>query len=379
MKATLFAIVFLGLISMAMSRSAFLDDLFDSKVVVPKPAHTETALAWSCNATDTCAGKDDACTGNYNLGVSSGGCSKTNGTCCATGLYCVNKTCQMNNDGGSCNSAGDCFPAGQFNCVNKTCQYMMYIGDSCTANALCATGNCANGTCQGTANGSPCLISSQCNVGYYCDGNCTMARKEGAGCDSSDECAPGTVCSITEFSNTTKTCVAIGSQQEGEPCVEYLCTEGTVCGGNVMNMTCVSVNTSSEACTSPSNCTGLSICHCSAVTGTGFCVGPTYNEPCTGEANDLMSCLAENSCFFIPNSAPDSCTQNNCASQYKKSFSCACSLSNSLYGKCIYNQYCGGFPVWAIIVIIVVAIVLVLAIVLLVFFMMRRRRQYDSI
>jgi hypothetical protein len=108
-------------------------------------------------------------------------------------------------------------------------------------------------------------------------------------------------------------------------------------------------------------------------------VGPDYiYNPCTSEESDLTTCLASNNCTDASD-APESCCYANCLSQYKKTFSCGCSLSDQFYGSCFYNQYCGGFPVWAIIVIIVVAIVLVLAIVLLVFFMMRRRRQYDSI
>jgi hypothetical protein len=92
-----------------------------------------------------------------------------------------------------------------------------------------------------------------------------------------------------------------------------------------------------------------------------------------------MNCLASSGCDETPTNNPDSCCQDKCSSEFKKMGSCSCSLSSAMYGKCYYNDFCGGFPVWAIIVIIVVAIVLVLAIVLLVFFMMRRRRQYDSI
>jgi len=118
---------------------------------------------------------------------------------------------------------------------------------------------------------------------------------------------------------------------------------------------------------------------CSEVTGNSFCLGNNYiYNPCTSEDSTLESCLAGANCTYGTD-APNSCCYANCLSDYKKTFSCQCSIINDIYGGCYYNQYCGGFPVWAIILIIVVAIVLVLAIVLLVFFMMRRRRQYDSI
>jgi hypothetical protein len=179
------------------------------------------------------------------------------------------------------------------------------------------------------------------------------------------------------------TCQAIGTQQMGGPCTSNglfdACASGLVCndGAGVANVSCISVNTSSVACTDSANCTGGS-CQCSPVTGSSYCVGTPFNNPCTEETINYAQCLAQQACA-IPSVAPDSCAQKNCESDFKKYQSCGCSLSNSVLGKCTYNQYCGGFPVWAIIVIIVVAIVLVLAIVLLVFFMMRRRRQYDSI
>jgi len=259
---------------------------------------------------------------------------------------------------------------------------MMQVGEDCTANALCWSGVC-NTTCQGKAAGGACTSSSQCNFGLYCNGNsimsgnCTNTTAPGAKCDGIVPCAPGNVCFEKTFGNGT-TCQQVGTQSAGMPCAPNACQSGLVCNVAAANVTCVSVNTSSVACTANANCSNGALCVCSAVTGSSYCFGFTYNNPCTEENLNLISCLAENSCQ-ANSEAPDSCAQTNCDSDYKKTQSCGCSLANSMSGKCAYSQYCGGFPVWAIIVIIVVAIVLVLAIVLLVFFMMRRRRQYDSI
>jgi len=367
--------LFLGLISLSSSApSAFLDELF----VTPTINSVNSALI-NCSATDTCAGKGDTCGGNYFPAM--GGCSKANGTCCAEGLYCVNKTCLVDTYEGLCSTAADCYPMGEFTCVNKTCQYIMGIGEDCSANSECYSGNCANGTCMGSGYGGSCMTSLNCNFGLYCasmGGNysCQNTTAPGQPCGNGVPCFPGNVCFQKTFGNGS-TCQAIGTQTEGMPCTTGACASGLVCNIASMNVTCVSVNTSSVACTADQNCTN-GVCKCSPVTGSSYCVGLAYNNPCTEESINYYQCLATSSCSFS-SEAPDSCAQKNCESDYKKSQSCGCSLSNSVLGKCTYNQYCGGFPVWAIIVIIVVAIVLVLAIVLLVFFMMRRRRQYDSI
>jgi hypothetical protein len=290
----------------------------------------------------------------------------------------------VDTDGGQCSTGADCFPLGEFGCVNSTCQYMMQVGEDCTDNRLCWSGKC-NTTCQGMPLGGMCSHDAQCNFGLYCNyniltmnGTCSNTTAPGASCNPIGvPCSPGNVCFEKTFGNGT-TCQQVGTQSSGMPCTTDACQSGLICNTAAANVTCVSVNTSSVACTASANCSNGASCVCSYVTGSSYCVGATYNDPCTEENLNLIQCLADNSCQ-AQSEAPDSCAQTNCESDYKKTQSCMCSLSNSMSGKCSYSQYCGGFPVWAIIVIIVVAIVLVLAIVLLVFFMMRRRRQYDSI
>jgi len=384
MKFSILLILCLGMISLSMaSQSTFLDDLF-----MPQPLSANV----NCSATASCAGKGDTCAGNYNFitNTGSGGCVPANGTCCAYGLFCnVNKTCVENTYQAKCSSSADCWPTGEFGCSEGTCQYMLTNGDTCNTNnsMLCPTGICnANTTmCQGLSVGQTCTFgsTSQCNFGLYCqlglmNSTCQNATAQGQSCSSSYECYPGTVC-FKPTANNGSTCQQVGTQAAGQPCGDsmYACGSGYFCG-SAPNNTCQAVNTASVACSNSANCTSGSVCLCSYVTGTAYCNGAGYNSPCSEESVALVQCLADQSCVGA-SAAPDSCCQQKCESDYKKSFSCSCSLDNSMYGKCVYNTYCGGFPVWAIIVIIVVAIVLVLAIVLLVFFMMRRRRQYDSI
>jgi len=378
MKSIAFFLLFLGLVSLSIaSTSIFLDDLF----VSPTFDSMDSALI-NCSATDTCVGKGDTCAGNYALGL---GCSRTNGTCCAVGLFCnANKTCVTDTYEASCNAASDCYPPGQFTCANKTCQYIMGVGDECTDNSLCYSGSCINGTCQGQKENGACQSILNCNFGLFCkqtglgNSTCQNTTAQGAACTPGGvPCYPGNVC-YSKSTPANYTCQAVGTQTAGGPCLATAdCGSGLVCVTSGGNTTCTSVSTSTVACTANANCTN-GLCVCSMVTGSSYCSGALYNNPCTDESLSLTECLASNSCPML-SEAPDSCAQQKCSSDYKKANSCSCSLSNSILGKCFYNQYCGGFPVWAIIVIIVVAIVLVLAIVLLVFFMMRRRRQYDSI
>jgi len=383
MKFALFAILFVGFVCLAQSRSIFLDNLFVSQTA---------NVILSCNATDSCAGKGDTCNGVYQSGnCIQNGASAANGTCCADGLFWVNSTCVTDTAGQSCTSSTNCFSSSPtpMNCVSGTCVYIYGPGDSCSNNTDCASGNCTGSVCIGGSYGQSCSTAAtvipSCNFGLYCYLNitsqsttCQNTTAEGGNCTSSVQCAAGTTCFSSTRTNGTLSqpmCQTIGTQSEGNPCMDNsACDSGTVCYmGN-----CTSVGTSMTSCTNSTSCGTGAQCVCSYVTGDLYCAGTLYNNPCTDEQISLQSCLASSSCSEATD-APNSCSYANCLSEYKKSLSCRCSFASSVSGGCSYNQYCGGFPVWAIIVIIVVAIVLVLAIVLLVFFMMRRRRQYDSI
>jgi len=326
----------------------------------------------NCSSIYSCAGKGDSCNGSFTNGDCISGSS-----CCAIGLYCISSECATDNMGANCTVMGDCHSSitGSYNCVNSTCKYIYGPGDTCTTSTDCIGGlNCTDSLCAGIAQGKACLFSDLCAFGLYCGLNngsmqCIPQPGENGTCPLGVTCYPGNVCESGK-------CITAYSVASGKSCsTQMTCETGLVCASNG---TCVEAITSLTTCTNATtDCPKGVPCECSPFSGTSFCVESLY-DPCTDEASDLLSCLAENNCTNALGS-PNSCAYDHCYSDIKKSNSCGCSAQDSVYDSCFYNQYCGGFPVWAIILIIVVAIVLVLAIVLLVFFMMRRRRQYDSI
>jgi len=333
----------------------------------------------NCTSIYSCVSEGDSCSGNYP------GCNVTTGstaTCCAAGLTCTNGKCATDNMGSNCANISQCYSSlegAMFNCVSGTCQYIYTIGDTCSNNTNCLPGltcNNSTSTCQGLSYGQACVPqASQCNFGLYCGlagiatFQCMNTTAQGAVCNSTlAPCYPGNDC-------INGTCAASGSGTQGQSCMTpSACGDDLTCASNG---TCVGATTSISTCTQNSDCNSGAVCICSSFSGKAFCQDPLYN-PCTSESSSLSSCMATHSCTAIEGT-PNSCTYTNCYSSFKKANSCGCDASSTIFDTCAYNQYCGGFPVWAIILIIVVAIVLVLAIVLLVFFMMRRRRQYDSI
>jgi len=196
--------------------------------------------------------------------------------------------------------------------------------------------------------------------------NDTQSGANCGGGNNNPPCAPWTTC-------TNGTCQALFSVANGGHCLN-----GKQCSSGYCNVgNCTTLPDSITTCSTDADCsTAGGNCTCSLYTGKQYCSG--LFDPCTEDKSSLVTCLAGASCNEATN-APNSCSYKNCASEYKKAFSCSCSEAKTTIGSCSYNAYCGGFPIWAIIIIIVVAIVLVLGIVLLVFFMMRRRRQYESI
>jgi len=333
----------------------------------------------TCTNTYSCAGEGDSCMGDQ---FKMNGCNQTSGNCCSMGLYCLSGTCQTDNIGGACNSSLDCRPpagagAVAIGCNNKTCTYLYGAGEGCTVNSDCMFGlPCNNSMCVGLSVGQPC-IGGGCTFGYYCplplNGTsvCTAQMSNGQGCSTTSQCYPGNFC----FNGK---CTATNSLASGASCAGAMsCVEGYTCAIN--NKTCVAVSTSPETCSTNSDCNGIagSLCYCSPYTQNSYC-SDALLDPCSSEKIDLQSCLIENNCSY-PSAAPNSCSYTNCYSDFEDSQSCSCSLADDYYGDCFYSNYCGGFPIWAIIVIIVVAIILVLAIVLLVFFMMKRKPDYEQI
>lgn len=336
--------------------------------------------AANCNTSYTCVGKGETCTGDLSSEKVLACLISSSATCCSFGLYCINSTCSSDNVGGACQTNSDCHAPltagaliGSLSCVSSVCTYSYQAGDTCSTNADCSFGlTCTSSKCQGLAVGTACThLMGQCAYGSYCAGVCTAQNMPGQTCQSSLQCYPGSTC-VSGTCKTIQTVPATGACND-----DLACESGLVCAAN---NTCITAQTSLTTCANSTECSGTDgFCMCSLYSGITFCEGSNYpTNGCTDENVALTNCLATANCTEATD-APESCCYLNCASDYKKTFSCSCSMNEKIGSSCYYNQYCGGFPVWAIIVIIVVAIVLVLAIVLLVFFMMRRRRHYDSI
>jgi len=343
----------------------------------------------NCSSAYSCVGEGDTCVGAYGVNTNCANPTSNNISCCARGLFCIDSTCQTNNEGAICNNTASgvcystipglaCLPA-----ANGTCTYMASVGDTCNA----SPNNCLNNlncstTCTGLALYQPCTPGIlQCAFGLYCGLNattippstqCLATLAAGAQCNlTTAQCGPSYYC-------WNSVCTAPYTVAVGLPCVGDLCATGNICASNATGFFCVAAQTSLTTClNATADCPANVQCKCSSFSGKSYCADPTYND-CTDEDSSLTSCLVQYSCSTA-SLAPNSCAYSNCYSDLKKSQSCQCTSASAQYDSCFYNDFCGGFPVWAIIVIIVVAIVLVLAIVLLVFFMMRRRRQYDSI
>jgi hypothetical protein len=110
-----------------------------------------------------------------------------------------------------------------------------------------------------------------------------------------------------------------------------------------------------------------------------MCIGQLYDQPCTSQHLALDLCLAANNCTYSSD-IEGSCSAISCLTQYKDASSCLCSNLKAMGGNCLYDPYCSGFPLWAIIAIAVGGVVILLVIVLLIVCLMRRRKQdYDTI
>jgi hypothetical protein len=184
----------------------------------------------------------DTCTSNNQCPVAC-----TDGRCCAGTGTCM--TCYAcTGTSGSCVFIGanmdDTVPAGACTGVNScdgagTCK--KELGQSCTANTQCLSGNCVDGYCCNTSCNNPCdrcngvvlgtcvaavvgsAPSPSCGTPYNCNGSsfgCPPST-----CNSSNNCMSGYSCR----NNTCQTC-----EFAGEVCG----TDAACCSGNCFNFAC---------------------------------------------------------------------------------------------------------------------------------------------
>eukprot|EP01101_Sappina_pedata_P005065 TRINITY_DN2256_c0_g1_i1.p1 TRINITY_DN2256_c0_g1~~TRINITY_DN2256_c0_g1_i1.p1 ORF type:complete len:369 (-),score=93.83 TRINITY_DN2256_c0_g1_i1:112-1218(-) len=327
----------------------------------------------------SCLSVGDDCKSAWNFETNANDyCLSNNGSlCCAENLSCYNGKCATDNLGSKCAADTDCFsvPTETVACFNQTCQYVYAPGDSCSVDSDCISGlTCDNGLCAGLATGAACTSDDNCDINNFCQlGFCALRQSTGDGCSANRQCASGLICMDNAVCGTGYTVESGGSCT-----LTSQCEDMNICSGGV----CTSAPSSQPKCSQTSDCknTGaqLNVCVCSLFSGESFCEPTLAQNACGLVEPDLFDCMNKNNCTKISTN-PESCTFNECYSDLKKQLTCSCSFDDKEFSTCLYNSYCGGFPIWAIIIIVLVAVLIVLCIVMLVFYTMRRRQDYDSI
>jgi len=297
------------------------------------------------NVVTTCTGKGSTCPAQANyLGTS---CT-TNGntqTCtqCQSDLTCTGGSCQsrINN---TCPAGTTCqvgfgiptgFNATICNPTSNVCIYANAPGDGCQTNGDCGiNGTCSNNVCTGLAIGGNCTYTSQCVGGAYCKtGTCTAQIQSGATClGNSNECVPGTYCTISTKKVCTPYLGAVGSNCELTVGV-YACASGAYCNTTYF---CTAINTTAGACNTTANCGSGQECACSGNNAVCQNYQPTFPSNCTTQLSTLATCVSKNqvnSYSFDPNSL----IQQKCG----QSFSCLllCIYNNSGAPASCLNSY----------------------------------------
>jgi hypothetical protein len=233
----------------------------------------------------------------------------------------------------------------------------------------------------------------ECDSGLYCkptgvgkvtNGTCVAQLAANTTCnDGSDVCALGNIC------NVNGTCAAGFTGGNGTKCYEDSdCSSDLAC--DTTKKQCADFSTWTKTdCVNQSNCTDGAACLCDTITGEQFCVSQNAASYCGEDYEDYFQCVGSNNCSYYYVSGdflgqtdtlnPNSCVAANCKSDYKKYNSCGCDNAKDIFGNCNQDQYCGGFPLWAIIVIAIVGVILVLVVIVVIVMVMRRRRSYDTI
>jgi len=360
----------------------------------------------SCEQAYDCQKSGKACVGTFDFSTGKSSCnaSSANSTCCASGLYCINSTCLSDTMGDYCTTVAQCIGGGPFvACQNSTCVQLGLPGDECSVDTDCffnPTGSlCTDDLCTGLGAGAKCSLAGSglgqfaCSPQLYCQVNATNGKlascqpqlAENATCSPTrDVCASGNICGskgkcIPPFQGGNGTACAINEECNTD---SYCATSGTCQSWSSWTQT---------SCTNQSDCSNNEVCICDQITGDQFCLPFTESivSYCAPEEQSAFQCLSENNCSYYYAAVtglngggslpPNSCAAENCKSSYKKAVGCGCTTAKDLFGTCYYSEYCGGFPVWAIIVIAIVGVILVLVVIVVIVMVMRRRRTYDTI
>ncbi|KYQ89967.1 hypothetical protein DLAC_11727 [Tieghemostelium lacteum] len=205
-------------------------------------------------------------------------------------------------------------------CSNS--EYKGY-GEKCVDPMDCSRSlDCINGTCY--RDQTDC-VSTSCPAGKFCNSAtkmCNVLLKTGKDCDFDYQCEYGSICAITPNS-ANKTCVAMYSKLEGQPCIngENTCDIGQSLG--CVDGFCKKYNpdtAGTKACSSNSTCPGeAETCICNKFGGIdGKCQQTNVVGPeCKTATLAYFDCIKDSGCPLIVDNpdSPSSCQSKECGKQ----------------------------------------------------------------
>lgn len=115
-------------------------------------------------------------------------------------------------------------------CCAGVCSPVIDVAGACGVSAPCHSGDfCVNGACAGGAEGDPCVNTSHCDRGFWCDGEtCQPEIESGADCSIDDQCPGPETC---VFPPDSKLAACARSDRPDDECDE-----------NCFGLQCVSLN-----------------------------------------------------------------------------------------------------------------------------------------
>jgi hypothetical protein len=219
---------------------------------------------------------------------------------------------------GTCDGRRACrrYPAGTECAAGRCTDATEYAASICDGNGTCQPGSsrsCAPRACNGASCGETCASQSDCQAGFFCDGNrCALRRALGGACTAGSQCASGYcvdgVCCGTPCNEScyacnlgggkagTCTAVADGEDPGGDCPAEAPATCGRAGGCNGRGA--CRLQPAGVAC-APGGCSGWTETGPGACNGAGVCAAPASRDCapylCSGAACGT-SCTSSDQC-----------------------------------------------------------------------------------
>jgi len=246
-----------------------------------------------CSVAGSCAKKTIECSTGQPECTAAGNVS--DGTPCASGMYCYSGVCSACTVGASCTPVNPCHKGSVGSCAGgvATCTDTTVNatnGTTCGTNMVCNAG-----TCMACTAGALCTPTNVCDVGQtscqtgasVCTDTGANPAKTGSACGTNAVCNGGTcvsctadaTCVPTNICDTGKTSCATGAST----CADMgsnVAANGTKCATNA-----VCLNGTCGACTAGVMCTPTNVCdsgQTSCMSGTSTCVDTGANAAVNG-------------------------------------------------------------------------------------------------